>query len=140
MHTDGARSHPSQTEEEGVFDQKDLDAAAAFLQQLPRPWTVGEKDALEMAPQLLKQMHRKQWPSIHTVNREQLASCLTGNPDGVKTTHAIVLRSRRIPNLKAPSEAATPDGRSPSGSRERCPDHPARYRVGCIDCAMAVPA
>ncbi|MFE3996547.1 hypothetical protein ACFXPW_33415 [Streptomyces goshikiensis] len=24
--------------------------------------------------------------------------------------------------------------------RERCPDHPARYRKGCMDCAMAVPA
>ncbi|MEV6426038.1 hypothetical protein [Streptomyces sp. NPDC051662] len=23
--------------------------------------------------------------------------------------------------------------------RERCPDHPARYRKGCMDCAMAVP-
>lgn len=26
-----------------------------------------------------------------------------------------------------------------AGGRERCPDHPARYRVGCMDCAMAVP-
>ncbi|MCD9904689.1 helix-turn-helix domain-containing protein [Streptomyces sp. MT29] len=25
------------------------------------------------------------------------------------------------------------------GGRERCADHPARYRVGCLDCAMAVP-
>lgn len=23
---------------------------------------------------------------------------------------------------------------------ERCPDHPARYRDGCLDCALAVPA
>ncbi|MEW1552184.1 hypothetical protein [Streptomyces tsukubensis] len=27
-----------------------------------------------------------------------------------------------------------------AGGRERCPDHPARYRRGCMDCAMAVPA
>ncbi|MCX4428417.1 hypothetical protein [Streptomyces mirabilis] len=26
-----------------------------------------------------------------------------------------------------------------TGGRERCPDHPARYRKGCLDCAMAVP-
>lgn len=26
-----------------------------------------------------------------------------------------------------------------SGGEERCPDHPARYRKGCMDCAMAVP-
>jgi hypothetical protein len=26
------------------------------------------------------------------------------------------------------------------GREERCPDHPARYRRGCLDCAMAVPA
>ncbi|KPC78285.1 hypothetical protein ADL27_48380 [Streptomyces sp. NRRL F-6602] len=25
------------------------------------------------------------------------------------------------------------------GGRERCPDHPARYRRGCLECAMAVP-
>jgi hypothetical protein len=27
-----------------------------------------------------------------------------------------------------------------AGGRERCPVHPARYRKGCMDCAMAVPA
>ncbi|WP_159011532.1 MULTISPECIES: hypothetical protein [unclassified Streptomyces] len=31
-------------------------------------------------------------------------------------------------------------GRSADGGTERCPDHPARYRKGCLDCAMAVPA
>ncbi|MFD8525506.1 hypothetical protein ACFV2D_36820 [Streptomyces capillispiralis] len=29
---------------------------------------------------------------------------------------------------------------SAGGREERCPDHPARYRKGCLDCAMAVPA
>lgn len=29
--------------------------------------------------------------------------------------------------------------RSAAG-HERCPDHPARYRKGCMDCALAVPA
>lgn len=26
-----------------------------------------------------------------------------------------------------------------AGGRERCADHPARYRAGCMECAMAVP-
>ncbi|MFD9099051.1 hypothetical protein [Streptomyces collinus] len=32
-------------------------------------------------------------------------------------------------------------GRSHDGlsGLERCPDHPARYRKGCMDCAMTVP-
>ena len=34
---------------------------------------------------------------------------------------------------------AAPSAQS-AGGRERCPDHPGRYRRGCIDCAMAVPA
>ena len=33
---------------------------------------------------------------------------------------------------------AVPAGRA--GGRERCPDHPARYRRGCVECALAVPA
>jgi hypothetical protein len=26
-----------------------------------------------------------------------------------------------------------------AGGPERCPDHPRRYRKGCLDCALAVP-
>ncbi|NEA14261.1 hypothetical protein [Streptomyces halstedii] len=31
-------------------------------------------------------------------------------------------------------------GQGAGGREERCPDHPARYRRGCLDCALAVPA
>ncbi|MFE2945234.1 helix-turn-helix domain-containing protein [Streptomyces sp. NPDC059255] len=39
------------------------------------------------------------------------------------------------PRHRLPGQA----GPSGGGGRERCPDHPARYRDGCMDCAMAVP-
>jgi hypothetical protein len=29
-------------------------------------------------------------------------------------------------------------GQASGSGRERCPEHPARYRRGCMDCAMAV--
>lgn len=38
---------------------------------------------------------------------------------------------------KMPRQAGPASG---AGGRERCPDHPARYRAGCLECAMAVPA
>lgn len=88
-----------------VFDQKDLEAAAAFLQQLPDPWVVGEKDAIDMAPGLLEQMHLKGWPSIHAVNRKQLESCLATNSGGGNNL-PMILRRRRIPNLPAYSRVA----------------------------------
>ncbi|WP_371631858.1 helix-turn-helix domain-containing protein [Streptomyces sp. NBC_00341] len=37
-----------------------------------------------------------------------------------------------IPGQAGPGQGA--------GGRERCADHPARYRAGCLECAMAVPA
>jgi hypothetical protein len=39
------------------------------------------------------------------------------------------------------SRVPIPGQASPAGAggRERCPVHPARYRVGCMDCALAVP-
>jgi hypothetical protein len=104
-HTDGAQQHPSQTEEGEVFDQKDIEAATSFLQQMPDPWVIGQKDATDMAPELLEQMRLKEWPSIHTVNRKQLESCLATNPGGANNLPSI-LRRRRIPNLPHYSRVA----------------------------------
>jgi hypothetical protein len=105
-HAEGPEEHLSQTEGEGeVFDQKDIEAAAAFLQQLPDPWLIGQKDAIDMAPELLAQMQLKQWPCIHTVNRKQLTDCLATNPGGANNLPSI-LRRRRIPNLPAYNRVA----------------------------------
>lgn len=58
-----------------------------------------------MAPELLEQMSLKQWPSIHTVNRKQLESCLATNSGGANNLPSI-LRRRRIPNLPHYSRVA----------------------------------
>lgn len=62
----------------------------------------------------------------------------------------VVDRARELPRYgkslarhaemsKAPF--SKPASSSPGvGGRERCPDHPGRYRKGCIDCAMTLPA
>ncbi|MEV0475542.1 hypothetical protein [Streptomyces prunicolor] len=44
------------------------------------------------------------------------------------------LYERALKDLPAAPLAQSADG------RERCPDHPGRYRRGCMDCALAVPA
>lgn len=64
----------------------------------------------------------------------QLAErCTWRTPDGPQAPYAVY--SERLTDLPpappAPGRAARP---------ERCPDHPQRYRVGCMDCALAVPA
>ncbi|WP_154686147.1 hypothetical protein [Streptomyces himastatinicus] len=136
--TDGARQHPPQTEEEGVFDQKDLDAAVAFLQSLPDPWFVGDKDAAHIAPELLAQMARKEWPCIHEVDHSLLASCLATNPGGANNLVSI-LRAKRIPNLRAYSRAAA---RRAAGGRTKpepgmCARHPNFREDDCSPCRIA---
>lgn len=136
-HTEDAQQHPSQTEEGGVFDQKDLEAATAFLQQLPDPWVVGEKDARDMAPELLASMERKGWPQFADVDQKTLASCLATNHGGANNLPSI-LRRKRIPNLPAFSRvAARAASRSNTPVEGMCVRHPGFREDDCSPCRKA---
>ncbi|MFF4756337.1 hypothetical protein [Streptomyces sp. NPDC001270] len=139
--TEPSRSLPSQMEEEGEsFAPKDLHAAESFLQKLTPPHHMGAVSARKYAPLLLQSMGQQGWPSIFEVDRGVLAQELTRDPEGFKRPSSLV--PTRIRDL-ARYEVIAAAGRqlsSPGSGRERCPVHPARYRKGCLDCAMAVPA
>ncbi|MFC9282774.1 hypothetical protein [Streptomyces collinus] len=137
--TDSARSLPSQREEEAAgFAPKDLHAAESFLQDLHPPHHMGAASARKYAPLLLRSMAGQGWPSIHEVDRGLLAREVTRDPAGFKRPSSLV--PTRIRDLARYSVVAGV-GRTQGGlsGPERCPDHPARYRKGCMDCAMTVP-
>ncbi|MGW2444481.1 hypothetical protein [Streptomyces sp. NPDC001675] len=138
--TDPAESLPSQREEgEEGFAPKDLYAAESFLQELQPPYHMGAASARKYAPLLLRSMAGQGWPSIHEVDHRLLAREVTRDPAGFKRPSSLV--PTRIRDLARYSVVARA-GKSRDGlSRpERCQDHPARYRKGCMDCAMTVPA
>lgn len=136
--TDSQGSLPSQREEvEGGFAPKDRHAAESFLQQLRPPHHMGAASARKYAPLLLRSMAEQGWPSIFEVDRLLLAREVTRDPQGFKRPSSLVpTRIRDLPRYAIVTGADRGEG----ATAERCPDHPARYRRGCVDCAMTVPA
>ncbi|MFE3512625.1 hypothetical protein [Streptomyces sp. NPDC059129] len=144
---DGRGSLPSQKMEEGEevrFAEEDLKAAADVFQLLPDPWTQGRVNAGKLAPKLLAVMAVQGWPGIHALDaagRQLLTKQLTKNPHKVTNPYRL-LAGDRVPNLPRYEVVAAAGARGPSGSSSAdamCADHPARYRTGCLDCAMTVP-
>ncbi|MER6342346.1 hypothetical protein ABT258_36400 [Streptomyces tendae] len=137
--TDSSGSLPSQREEEGGgFAPKDLHAAESFLQKLTPPHHMGAASARKYAPLLLRSMAEQGWPSIFEVDHSLLAREVTRDPVGFKRPSSLV--PTRIRDL-ARYAVVTGSGRGlGTAGAERCPDHPARYRKGCVECAMTVPA
>ncbi|MCK8438581.1 hypothetical protein G3I77_38020 [Streptomyces sp. D2-8] len=135
--TDSSGSLPSQREEgAGGFAPKDLHAAESFLQQLRPPHHMGAASARKYAPLLLRSMAEQGWPSIFEVDSVLLAREVTRDPQGFKRASSLVpTRIRDLPLYAIVTGA----GRDQGAAAERCPDHPARYRRGCVDCAMTVP-
>ncbi|MFG2811475.1 hypothetical protein [Streptomyces massasporeus] len=135
--TDSSGSLPSQREEgEGGFAPKDLHAAESFLQQLRPPHHMGAASARKYAPLLLRSMTEQGWPSIFEVDHLLLAREVTRDPQGFKRASSLVpTRIRDLPRYAI----VTGTGRDQGAAAERCPDHPARYRRGCVECAMTVP-
>ncbi|MEU4878305.1 hypothetical protein [Streptomyces sp. NPDC021608] len=136
--TDSSGSLPSQREgEEGGFAPKDLHATESFLQQLRPPHHMGAASARKYAPLLLRSMGEQGWPSIFEVDHALLAREVTRDPQGFKRPSSLVpTRIRDLPRYAIVTGVDRGQGGS---TAERCPDHPARYRKGCMDCAMAVP-
>ncbi|MET9282608.1 hypothetical protein ABZY01_32715 [Streptomyces anthocyanicus] len=137
--TDSSGSLPSQREEEGGgFAPKDLHAAESFLQKLTPPHHMGAASARKYAPSLLRSMAEQGWPSIFKVDHSLLAREVTRDPVGFKRPSSLV--PTRIRDLARYAVVTGADRGLGIAGAERCPDHPARYRKGCVECAMTVPA
>ncbi|MFE0790398.1 hypothetical protein [Streptomyces mutabilis] len=136
--TDSSGSLPSQREEgEGGFAPKDLHAAESFLQKLTPPHHMGAASARKYAPLLLRSMAEQGWPSIFEVDHLLLAREVTRDPEGFRRPSSLVpTRIRDLPRYAV----VTGSGQGRGVTAERCPDHPARYRRSCVECAMTVPA
>ncbi|MDH3038976.1 hypothetical protein [Streptomyces sp. TRM75561] len=137
--TDSSGSLPSQREEgEGGFASKDLHAAESFLQQLRPPHHMGAASARKYAPMLLGAMAEQGWPSIFEVDHTVLAREVTRDPQGFKRPSSLVpTRIRDLPRYAIVTGASASHGQGTGA--ERCPEHPARYRRGCVECALTVP-
>ncbi|MER6297648.1 hypothetical protein [Streptomyces althioticus] len=137
--TDSSGSLPSQREEgEGGFASKDLHAAESFLQKLRPPHHMGAASARKYAPLLLGAMAEQGWPSIFEVDHTVLAREVTRDPQGFKRPSSLVpTRIRDLPRYAIVTGASASHGQGTGA--ERCPEHPARYRRGCVECALTVP-
>lgn len=134
------RTSSAVQQQDDQFTAEELAAAAAFLQQMKR-WQAGAATARRCAPRLLRTLRKQGWPSLAELGEEQTALLETeilkntgGAKSWTKCLPGWVEDLRLYDRVRARAAAQGADG------RERCPDHPGRYRVGCIDCAMAVPS
>lgn len=137
-----AGSLPSQREEEAAdFTQEETTTAERFLQQM-KQWQAGAATARKCAPRLLRAMRTQGWPALTGLDDEHLALL---EAEILKNTRGAHSWTKCLPgwvdDLRLYGRARSRPGAAPgAGGRERCPDHPARYRDGCLDCAMTVPA
>ncbi|MFD9249479.1 hypothetical protein [Streptomyces bottropensis] len=137
--TDPKSVVPSQREAE--FSPAQIAAAEKFLQQMQQ-WQAGSATARKCAPRLLRSMHKQEWPALESLgddDRRLLEAEIFRNTGGARSWVRCLpgwIEDLRLYD-RARSRSGTARG---DGGRERCPDHPGRYRIGCIDCAMAVPS
>ena len=132
---------PSQREEgAGEFSKEETAAAERFLQQM-KQWQAGAATARKCAPRLLRAMRAQGWPALTGSDDEYRAQL---EAEILKNTRGAVSWTKCLPgwvdDLRLYNLARSrPGSAQGAGGRERCPDHPGRYRVGCAECAMAVP-
>ena len=134
-------SKPSQTEEGPEFSPEEIRFAETFLQQMQR-FQAGGATARKQAPRLLRTMSRQGWPALGDLDDTQrtlLEAEIFRNTGGAKSW--IRCLPGWIEDLRLYDRVQARNGAVQGGEgRERCADHPSRYRAGCIDCAMAVPS
>lgn len=136
---DPSGSLPSQREEAGDFPQEETAAAERFLQQMKR-WQAGAATARKCAPRLLRAMRAQGWPALPGLDEAHLALL---EAEVLKNTRGAVSWTKCLPgwvdDLRLYDQVRQRSAQR-AGDREPCPVHPARYRKGCLDCAMTVPA
>ncbi|MEZ7005699.1 hypothetical protein [Streptomyces sp. AD55] len=131
---------PSQTEEGPEFSTEEIRAAETFLQQMQR-WQAGGATARKQAPRLLRTMRKQEWPALADLDDTQrllLEAEIFRNTGGAKSWVRCLPGWIEDLRLYGRVRARTGDAAG-GGGRERCPNHPSRYRGRCIECAMAVP-
>lgn len=129
---------PSQREPE--FSPDEIAAAEKFLQQMQR-WQAGAATARKCAPRLLRALRAQGWPELDRLDDDQrrlLEAEIFRNTGGAKSW--VKCLPGWIEDLRLYDRVQSRAVSAQAGGRERCPDHPSRYRIGCIDCAMAVPS
>ncbi|MFG2276701.1 hypothetical protein ACGFNY_43955 [Streptomyces chartreusis] len=132
---------PSPREEGPDFSPEEIRGAEVFLQQM-KTWQAGGSTARKCASRLLRSMQRQGWPALADMDEDQqslLESEIFKNTGGANSWVKCLpgwVDDLRIYD-RARSRPSTAQG---GGRREPCPDHPGRYRLGCVDCAMTVPA
>lgn len=132
---------PSQMEGAAEFSPEEIHRAEIFLQQMQR-WQAGGATARKHAPRLLRVMRKQDWPTLEDLDEEQhllLEAEIFRNTGGAKSW--VKCLPGWIDDLRLYNRARSRGGSAQGAEgRERCLDHPSRYRVGCLDCAMAVPS
>lgn len=123
------------------FSPQEIAAAEGFLQQMQK-FQAGGSTARKLAPRLLRAMRAQGWPAIEDLDDDQhrlLEAEIFRNTGGAKSWVKCLpgwIEDLRLYD-RARSRSAAAQG---ADGREPCPDHPGRYRIGCIECAMVVPA
>ncbi|QBJ94451.1 hypothetical protein D0Z67_29215 (plasmid) [Streptomyces seoulensis] len=135
-----SRPHPPQTEEGPEFLPEEIRQAEVFLQQMKR-WQAGAATARKCAPRLLRVMRTQGWPALADLDdeaRSKLEAEIFRNTGGARSW--VKCLPGWIEDLRLYDRVRARKGAEPgSDGRERCPEHPSRYRVSCVICAMAVP-
>jgi hypothetical protein len=132
---------PSPREEGAEFSPEEIRRAEDFLQQMQR-WQAGGATARKQAPRLLRVMRKQGWPAVEDLDDDQrllLEAEIFRNTGGAKSWVKCLpgwIEDLRLYD-RVRSRAGSTQG---ADGRELCPDHPARYRRGCLECALAVPA
>jgi hypothetical protein len=105
-------------------------------------WQAGGATARKLAPRLLRVMRTQAWPTLEDLDDDHrllLETEIFRNTGGAKSW--VKCLPGWIEDLRLYDRVRSRTGSAQGAEgREKCPDHPARYRRGCIDCAMAVPA
>lgn len=132
---------PPQKEEGPEFLPEEICQAEVFLQQMKR-WQAGAATARKCAPRLLRVLRTQGWPALADLDdelRAQLEAEIFRNTGGARSW--VKCLPGWIEDLRLYERVRSRQGSAPGADgRERCPDHPSRYRAGCMECAMNVPA
>ncbi|MFH8797560.1 hypothetical protein [Streptomyces sp. NPDC017941] len=136
-----AETLPSQREEEPEdFSREEITAAERFLQQTKR-WQAGAATARKCALPMLRTMRAQGWPALSGLDDEHLALLeaeIFKNTGGATSWRSCL--PRWVKDLRLYTQVRAGAAARTGGREEPCPDHPGRYRRGCVDCAMTVPA